>query len=103
VRQFEVHPNPSERSRPIAPFVVVLQSHLLAAAPTTVVAPMIRNDGRAAYTELSALVVFDGGQYVVSIAELAAIDSRHLSRAVGDLRAHEDAIRRALDRLFTGF
>lgn len=103
MRQFDVHPNPSERSRPIAPLVVVLQSHHLAAAPTTVVAPMLINDGRSAYTELSALVVFQGAQYIVSIGELAAIDSRRLQRVIGTLREHEDAIRRALDRLFTGF
>ncbi|WP_374571767.1 hypothetical protein [Phenylobacterium sp.] len=39
----------------------------------------------------------------VAVAELFAIDRALLSRLVGDLREHEDAIRRALDRLLTGF
>lgn len=103
MRQFELHPNPSERSREIAPFLIVLQSHLLAAAPTTVVAPLIHYDPRAAYTDLSVRVEFQGQDYLISIAELAAIDARKLRQAVGDPADHEDAIRRALERLFTGF
>lgn len=103
MRQFDVHANPSERSRLIAPFVVVRQSHLLAAAPTVVVAPMLLDDDRSAYTETSVRTIFADGKYIIAIAELAAIESRYLQRAVGDLRDHEDAIRRALDRLLTGF
>lgn len=103
MRQFDIHPNPSDRSRRFAPFVVVLQSHLLAAAPTVVVAPMILDDAKSAYTQTSTCVLFAGESYIVAVAELAAIEARHLERAVGDLRDHEDAIRRALDRLFTDF
>lgn len=40
---------------------------------------------------------------LIAISELAAIDSRFLQRPVGDVINSEDAIRRALDRLFTGF
>ena len=64
---------------------------------------MIPNDERSAYTQTSTLVVFQGREYIVSTAELAAIDARSLRNAVGDLLDHEDAIRRALDRVFTGF
>ncbi|WP_312161844.1 CcdB family protein [Phenylobacterium sp.] len=103
MRQFEVYPNPSPRSRSVVPFVVVLQSHLLAAAPTTLVAPLIVDDGRSGYSEISALVPFDGRRFIVLVAELGAVDTRLLTTPLGDLSTHEDAIRRALDRLFTGF
>nr|QQZ49533.1 CcdB family protein [Phenylobacterium glaciei] len=39
MRQFDVYPNPSTRSRAKAPYVVVVQSHHLVAAPTVLVAP----------------------------------------------------------------
>jgi toxin CcdB len=103
MRQFDLFTNPSPRSRAVAPFVVLLQSHLLAAMPTAVVAPLLLDDGRSAYTETSVIVLFEGVQYVASIAELAAIDARRLQQPVGSLRDHEDALRRALDRVFTGF
>lgn len=103
MRQFEVHLNPAERSRASFPYVVVMQSHLLAAAHSTVVAPMLPQDGRSAFTQISVAVRFEGAEYVVLVGELAAIDSRVMTRATGDLRAYEDDLRRALDRLFTGF
>lgn len=103
MRQFDVCPNPSERSRAIAPYVVVLQSHLLAAIPTVIVAPMLRDDGRSAYSAVSVSLTFDRGGYIVSLPELAGVDAAHIRETVGNLGDHEDAIRRALDRLFTGF
>lgn len=101
MRQFEVYANPSERSRAYAPYVVVLQSHLLDAMPTVVVAPLLKN--RPGYTQVSAPVTFRGETYVVSTAELVAINTKGIGAAVGDLLDHEDIIRRTLERLFSGF
>ncbi|MBP6878204.1 MAG: CcdB family protein [Phenylobacterium sp.] len=103
MRQFDVFENPSRRSRPIAPYIVVLQSHLLAAAPTVVAAPLIRDDRRSNYSAISVVASFRGESFIVVIPELAALDPILLRRPIGNLREHEDAIRRALDRLFTGF
>jgi toxin CcdB len=103
VKQFDVHPNPSAVSLGSFPYVVVLQSHLLAASHGTVVAPMLRQDGRSGFTRISVQVRFQGEDYLVLVGELAVIDTRLVQRPVGDLHAHEDDIRRALDRLFTGF
>ena len=80
-----------------------MQSHLLTASHSTVAAPMLRQDGRSAFTEISVTVRFEDRDYVVLIAELAAIDTRLLTKPAGDLRSYEDGFRRALDRLFTGF
>ena len=103
MRQFDVYTNPSERSREIIPFVLVLQSHLLSDLPTVVVAPMLLAEGRQTYTQISAVIRFQERNYVVSVAELAAIEVRVLGKVVGNLTDSEDLVRRALDRLFTGF
>ena len=103
MRQFDVCRNPSERSRAFAPYVVILQSHFLRAMPTVVVAPMLIAEGRQPYSEVGAAVPFQGETHIVSVAELAAVDSKRLGAVLGNLGDHEDAIRRALDRLFTGF
>jgi toxin CcdB len=103
VRQFDVIQNPSPRSREMAPLVVVLQSHLLDAMPTVVIAPMLAADEFTAYSRTTAKVEFGDLRYVVSIAELAAADVRHLANSQGNLLAFEDELRRALNVVFTGF
>jgi toxin CcdB len=103
VRQFDLYPNPSPRSRAGIPYVIVLQSHLLDAMPTVVVAPVIPDDGRSAYAEASVRFDLDAQAYVISVPELVAIDAHALQRSVANLAEHEDAIRRAIERVFTGF
>ena len=83
--------------------MVVMQSHLLAAMPTVLVAPMFRAEQRTAYSYVSVALSFQGEALVVSLAEMAAIDMQSLRETLGDLRDHEDDIRRALGRVFTGF
>ena len=103
MRQFDVYRNPSARSESRIPFLVALQSHLLAASHLTVVAPMLPQDDRSALTEISATVSFKGAEYIVLVVEMAAVETRLLRAPLGDLSNYEDDIRRALDRLFTGF
>jgi toxin CcdB len=86
----------------MAPFVVVLQSHLLDAMPTVVIAPMLVADEFTAYSRTSAVVEFRDRRYIVSTAELAAADIRGLRRVQGSLLAFEDEIRHALNFVFTG-
>jgi toxin CcdB len=103
LRQFDVYRNPSDRSRLMAPFVVALQSHLLDAVPTILVAALLIDDGRSAYSGASVRIAFQGSDYILSVPEMAAADAALLREAVGSVAEHEDAIRRALDRVFTGF
>jgi len=103
IRQFDLFANPSLRSRDEAPYVVVLQSHHAGDLPTVVVAPVYRRDVFEAFARLSVEVESHGHALVVSIPELVAVSATLLHRRSGELRAYEDAIRRALDRLFTGF
>jgi toxin CcdB len=91
--------NPSGRSRRFAPFVVALQSHHIP-LDTVLVAPLV-NDKRATNVEIA--VSFGDDSLVVALTEMGSIRTAVLSDAVGELSVYEDDIRRALDRLFTGF
>lgn len=103
IRQFEIVENPSTRSRAIAPYVVLLQSHLYDEGLTAIVAPMMMMSAAATLTRVSLPVEFDGTKYILMLSELATVERGALGRARGSLVDREDDIRRALDRLFTGF
>lgn len=103
IRQFDVAPNPDAARRPAAPYLVVLQSHLLYGMPTLIVAPLRRSEAVEGIADLQPAVTFEDERYAVMVAEMAHIPTRLLSQSIGNLAEHEDAIRRALGRLFTGF
>lgn len=102
IRQFDLIENPSPRSRPQYPYLVVLQSHLLAASNLTVVAPVLHGDA-AAVTLTSVPFEFAGRPYALLVGEPTTVDAHRLGRAIGNLKDYEDDIRRALERVFTGF
>lgn len=64
------------------------------------VAPLV-NDKRATSVEIGVTV--QDQPLVVALTEMGSVRVASLSDSVGDLSAYEDDIRRALDRLFTGF
>ena len=103
IRQFSVFENPSPRSREAAPFIVVMQSHFLEAMHTVLVAPLIRESGSGDFSRVSIPVRLQDEDLHLSLAEMAPIRRRDLGRQVADRGLYEDDIRRALDRLFTGF
>lgn len=103
IRQFEIVENPSTRSRAIAPYVVLLQSHLYDEGLTAIVAPLLRMEAAAILTRVSLPVMVDGQPPILMLSEMAAVERRALTRPLGSLADREDDIRRALDRLFTGF
>ena len=103
IRQFDIFANPSARSRPIAPFVSVIQSHLYDEGLTLLVTPLLSMPAEAVVTKVSVPVWFDNRPYVLMLSEMAAVDRRMAGAVQGSLASHEDDIRRALDRLFTGF
>ena len=102
MRQFDVFSNPSPTMRAVAPYVVVLSSHLLRDLTEVVVAPLV-DEGHLRGSDFDVPVEFADGRFTVTVIGLAAIRADHLKERLGSLAAHEDDIRRALDRLFTGF
>lgn len=51
----------------------------------------------------SSPIEIAGETLTLLVSELFSLTAATLRRRVGNLAEHEDAIRRALDRLFTGF
>lgn len=102
MRQFDVLVNPARGEHGWAPYMVVLQSHYLEPLETTVVAPLI-DDAARPVTAVDVRVAFNGRELVVAVGELRGSALEGHRRAVGSLADHEDDIRRALDRLFSGF
>jgi len=102
VRQFDLYENPISAMRQAVPFVVVLSSHHAIGLTEAIVAPVLR--GRT--HPVSAFEIplnSDGDILLVSVTGMTAIRETDLRHRVGSAAAHEDAIRRALDRIFTGF
>ncbi|MDQ8030229.1 MAG: CcdB family protein [Brevundimonas sp.] len=103
IRQFDIVENPSARSRGVAPYVMLVQSHLYDEGLTALVAPLLAMPEAATVTRVSLPVNFNGEAYLLMLSELGAVERRVVTRTLGSLADREDDIRRALDRLFTGF
>ncbi len=102
MRQFDLYENPIAVMRNAVPFVVVLSSHHATGLTEAIVAPVMR--GRTTPVTAFEIPFEDGGDVLlIGITGMTAIRQVDLRRRVGSLAAYEDAIRRVLDRLFTGF
>ncbi len=88
--------------RTAAPYVVVLSSHYLDDVTETIVAPVFAGR-KTTVNGLEIRVLVEDADLLVVLTGLAAVRTGTLKQHVGSLAAHEDDIRRALDRLFTGF
>lgn len=102
MRQYDLYENPAAPMRGAVPFVVVLSSHLLGDLTEVIVAPVLA--GRS--SPLSAFeiqIARDDATLLVSVTGMTAIRQHDLRRRMGSLAAYQDDIRRAVDRLFTGF
>lgn len=102
MRQFDLYENPVSAMRKAVPFVVVLSSHFATGLTEAIVAPVLK--GRT--THVSAFEIpleRDDDVLLISVTGMIAIRHTDLRRRIGSAAEHEDAIRRALDRLFTGF
>ena len=102
MRQFEAYQNPSPESREVAPFLVIISSHHLRDLTEVVVAPIV-GDAPARIAELELSVSLGDQHLTLVVSDLFSMRAHQLRRRVGSLAGHEDEIRRALDRLFTGF
>lgn len=90
IRQFDIFPNPSPRSREDAPYVVALQSQYAGDLATIVVAPIYRAAIAERFTKLTVDIELNEERFVVSIPELVAISETRLRGKVTDLLAYED-------------
>lgn len=103
IRQFDLHPSPSTSSSADAPLICILQSHYLEAIDTVMVAPLLRAKGKVTATQVAVPVELEGEDYLLDVTLMANIERTSVGRPRGSLLSREYDIRRALDRLFTGF
>ena len=104
MNQFDVLANPFPRSRERQPFLVALQSDLLARAlDTVVVAPLEPMASGKFVDRLNPQVVVDGQPFALIAQEIATVRKAALGARRGSVAAERDKIIAALDLLFTGF
>ncbi len=102
--QFAVYRNPSRRSNKRIPYVVDVQSDLLAITVTRVVIPLALPsllNGRAA-RQLNPQLIIKRKKLVLLTQEIAALPTSILVNEIANLSSQRDQIIAALDLLFTG-
>lgn len=104
VAQWDVYPNPVARAREQMPYLVVLQSDLLAALPTRLVAPLSRSvvPARTLPQRLAPEFEVGGERLVLKAHETGTIDARALREPVLSLRAQSHRVVDALDAVVSG-
>ena len=80
----------------------MLSSHHLRGIAEIVVAPLV-NDAAETVGELEIIVEIEGERLTLVISEMFSVTPTGLRGVIVNLDYLEDPIRRAIDRLFTGF
>jgi toxin CcdB len=102
--QFDVVANPFPRSRERQPFLVALQSELLARSLHTVVVAPLEPAGSGTYADrLNPRLTVDGQAFVLITQEIVTVRKSALGQPRGSVAGERDQIIAALDLLFTGF
>ncbi len=102
--QFCVHINPTPDTRTTTPFLLDVQSDLLADLDTRVVAPLCPVSAMKGQPMKTLTPVFeiDDEQYLMLTPQLAGISKKHMGNKVADLSNRREEIIAALDLLITG-
>jgi toxin CcdB len=102
--QFDLYENPNEETKRAIPYLLDVQSDLLAGLTTRVVVPLLTAESMGeAIKCLNPQVTVQGAALFMSTAELAGVPRRVLGPVVGSLKDRRDDIIAALDFLITGF
>lgn len=102
--RFSVYRNANPDSKAAYPFLLDVQSDLIAELATRVVVPLspaAAMKGKLIKT-LTPLFDIDGKPYAMLTPQLAGVSRKQLGAKVGDLSAQRDDILAALDLLITG-
>ena len=102
--QFDVFENPSPRMRNVYPFVIDVQSDLLAGLPTRLVMPLAVPTLSASEIprRLCPLLTVQGQSLMLLSFETAALDKRLLKTALTSLKDQSSEIIGALDAVLSG-
>jgi toxin CcdB len=102
-RQLDVVANPDAEDASYRPYLLVLQSDLVAGLSSTIVAPLVPRADMAGAHRLNPIMTIDGHEFWLATHELFAVDRHALGKTVASLAEQRDAVIAALDLLFTGF
>lgn len=102
--QFAVHKNTNAATKTAVPFLLDVQSDLIAELGTRVVVPLYTATAMQGKTlsTLTPTFEIDGKQYVMVTPQLAGIAKKQLGTQVADLSAQRNEIIAAIDLLITG-
>lgn len=101
--QYDVYPNPSRSAAQGIPFVVVMQSDLLASLATRWVIPLATSDFTGAVPEKLCPLVTVQGQRLRALAHFAApLPARQLKTAIDHISLQSAALVAALDVVLSG-
>lgn len=103
--QFDVYINPNKRSGTLYPYLVDIQSSVLASLTTRIVIPLgLRSAFRnQAMRGLTPELHFAGQALLLLTPQLSSISARQLGQAVGSLSQFREQIVAALDFAVSGF
>lgn len=102
--QFTVYQNKNPQTKKTYPYLIDIQSNLLAELRTTVVIPLcgISSVGENPITKLCPIVDIHNKKYVALTQQLAGIDKNLLGADVINLSEHRLAFIAALDFIVSG-
>jgi len=102
--QFTVHKNKNPKSRSAFPYLLDVQSDLLANLQTRVVVPLAKLTAlrKKPIKDLTPVVDIENGKFLLLVPQLAGIAVNELGPAAGNVGAQRDEIIAALDFLITG-
>ena len=102
--QFAVYKNTNSATKAAVPFLLDVQSDLIAELGTRVVVPLYTASAMKGKTlkTLTPTFEIEGRQYVMVTPQLAGIAKKQLGTQVAELSAQSDEIIAALDLLITG-
>ena len=102
--QFDVHRNPSARTRAAVPYLLVVQSDALAWFPRRAVVPLVPVATlRALDPTLNPAVTVAGNDHALLPTDIASVPARDLGEAVCNLAGEGGRIIRALDLLIARY
>jgi toxin CcdB len=100
--QFHVHRNPDPATRERFPWLLDVQSDLVAGLATRVVVPLCPPSLAGPIKTLTPVFEIQGRPHLMLTPQLAGVPARQLGDEAADLSGHGDEILAALDLLFTG-
>jgi toxin CcdB len=102
--QFTVYRNPNPETRPVYPFLLDVQSDLVAGLGTRVVVPLCLASamkGKLVRT-LTPVFEIDGRRYAMLTPQSPGVSIKQVGAKAADLAQHRDQIIAAMDLLITG-